>query len=188
MWVVAGVLLGLVVLFSLLGFHMGPHAHLAAGLVGIVAAAWLVLMVVEGRSNPLLWVLVSADAVVSVGVGLLAWRTVTSPGADTPAQHIVPLESAEGVAVGDLDPSGTVRVHGEDWSATSVNGAVRSGSAVQVLRVSGVHLEVWGEEVDGGVNADLAAGRNGGGLLRSPLAAPRPGVPPTDKRQVPKSW
>jgi len=185
MWVVAGVLLGLVVLFSLLGFHMGPHAHVAAGLVGIVAAAWLVLMVVEGRSNPLLWTLVSADAVVSVGVGLLAWRAFSSPIVDVPAQHVVSLESAEGVAVSDLNPSGTVRVHGEDWSATSVNGAVRSGSTVQVLRVSGVHLEVWGEESGDGVDTDLAAGGRGGGVLRSSSALPGPGGPSSDERQVP---
>jgi len=28
MWVIAGVLLGLLVLASLVGFHTGPHAHL----------------------------------------------------------------------------------------------------------------------------------------------------------------
>ena len=31
MWIVAGVLLGVVVLASLAGLHAGPHAHLAAG-------------------------------------------------------------------------------------------------------------------------------------------------------------
>ena len=34
MWVIAGVLLGLVVLASLIGFHVGPHAHVAAGVFG----------------------------------------------------------------------------------------------------------------------------------------------------------
>jgi membrane-bound serine protease (ClpP class) len=185
MWVVAGVLLGLVVLFSLLGFHMGPHAHLAAGVVGVVAAAWLVVMVVDGRSDPLLWVLVSADAVVSVGVGLLAWHSFSSSGTDAPAQHVVALESAEGVAVSDLDPNGTVRVHGEDWSATSVNGPVRAGTAVQVLRVKGVRLEVWGEEVrdDGGAGS-VAEGTDRQALRSSPAGA-GPGVPSTDERQVP---
>ena len=46
MWIIAGVLLGLVVLASLVGFHSGPHAHVAAGVVGVLAAAWLV---VHGR-------------------------------------------------------------------------------------------------------------------------------------------
>ncbi len=34
MWVVAGVLIGLVVLVSLVGFHSGPHAHVVAAAVG----------------------------------------------------------------------------------------------------------------------------------------------------------
>ena len=59
---------------------------------------------------------------------------------------MVALEGAEGVAVGDLHPSGIVRVNGEDWSARSMNGAVRAGTPVQVLRVVGVRLEVWGDE------------------------------------------
>jgi len=145
MWVVAGMLLGLVVLLSLLGFHLGPHAHLAAGVVGVLAVVWLVLMAVDGRSDPLLWTLLGTDSALSVGVGLVAWKGLSSRSTDALDQHIVPLESAEGVAVGDLDPNGTVRVHGEDWSAVAVNGTVRAGSVIQVLRVKGVRLEVWGE-------------------------------------------
>ncbi len=61
MWVIAGVLLGLVVLASLIGFHVGPHAHVAAGVLGVLAAAWLVVMAVDGRSAPVLWALLSAD-------------------------------------------------------------------------------------------------------------------------------
>ena len=52
MWVIAGVLLGLVVLTSLIGFHVGPHADLAAGVLGLLAAAWLVVMAVDGRTPP----------------------------------------------------------------------------------------------------------------------------------------
>lgn len=57
------------------------------------------------------------------------------------------LEGAEGVAVTDLTPDGIVRVRGEQWSATCVNGSVAAGSPVQVLS-SGVRLEVWGEHPD----------------------------------------
>ena len=66
----------------------------------------------------------------------MPWRGTTPPS----------LEGAEGVAVGDLTPEGIVRVRGEEWSAVSVNGDVRAGCRVQVLRALGVHLEVWGEE------------------------------------------
>ena len=58
------------------------------------------------------------------------------------------LEGAEGVAVSDLAPEGIVRVRGEQWSAVSVNGTVRSGTRVQVLRAAGVHLDVWGEDAE----------------------------------------
>jgi|SRR5271165_4557843 len=159
MWVIAGVLLGLVVLASLIGFHVGPHAHAAAGVFGLLAAAWLVVMAVNGHSAPVLWALLSADLVVSAGIGIIAWKGLTTRGIYVPGHHLVALEGAEGVAVGDLRPGGIVRVNGEDWSAEAVNGAVRAGSPVQVLRVVGVRLEVWGEEtVEATANAEFDFG------------------------------
>jgi membrane-bound ClpP family serine protease len=124
MWVVAGVLLGLVLFAALTGFHVGPHAHVAAGVLGVLAA----------------------DLVVSAGVALLAYKGLTSRESDSAARRLAALEGAQGTAVGELDPEGIVRVLGESWSAVSVNGTVRPGAPVQVLRVHGVRLEVWGEE------------------------------------------
>jgi membrane-bound ClpP family serine protease len=144
MWVVAGILLGLVVLASLVGFHTGPHSHVAAGVIGLVAAAWLVVMALVGQSAPLLWALLSADLVVSAGIGVMGWFGLTHRASGI--HHLRGLEAAEGVAMSDLDPDGIVRVRGEQWSARSVNGRVRAGGRVQVIGVSGVHLEVWAEE------------------------------------------
>jgi membrane-bound ClpP family serine protease len=48
----------------------------------------------------------------------------------------------------DLGPEGIIRVRGEEWSATSVNGSAPRGSQVQVLRATGVRLEVWSEEAE----------------------------------------
>jgi membrane-bound serine protease (ClpP class) len=158
MWVIAGVLLGLVVLASLIGFHVGPHAHVAAGIFGVLAAAWLVVMAVDGRSAPVLWALLSADLVVSAGIGTLAWKGLTTGGTYA-GRHLVLPNGAEGVAIGDLDPEGIVRVNGENWSAVAVNGAVRAGTPVQVVRVAGVRLEVWGDEsaaACGGNELDVA--------------------------------
>ncbi len=84
MWVVAGVLLGLVVLVSLIGFHVGPHAHATAGVLGLLAALWLVVMAVDGRTAPVLWALLSADLVVSAGIGTLAWKGLTLGGSTWP--------------------------------------------------------------------------------------------------------
>jgi membrane-bound ClpP family serine protease len=146
MWVVAGVLLGLVVLASLAGVHTGPHTHLAAGVLGIAAAIWLLVMAGSGRSAPILWVLLSADLIVSAGVGFMAWFGLS--GRATAGHRPIRLEGAEGVAVGDLTPEGIVRVRGEEWSAVCVNGTVRAGHPVQVLRTAGVRLQVWGEDAD----------------------------------------
>jgi len=147
MWVIAGVLLGLVVLASLIGFHVGPHAHVAAGIFGVLAAAWLVVMAVDGRSAPVLWALLSADLVVSAGIGTLAWKGLTTRGTYVAGRHLVSPDRAEGVAIGDLHPEGIVRVNGENWSAVAVNGPVRAGTPVQVVRVAGVRLEVWADQM-----------------------------------------
>lgn len=144
MWIVAGVLLGLVLAASLIGFHSGPHTHLAAGALGLLAAGWLMLMVADGRSAPLLWVLLAADVVVSAAIGVMGWMAIRHGGvarAHSPAGRI---EGAEGVAVTDLSPDGVVRIRGEEWSATSVNGSLPAGAHIQVLH-GGVRLEVWGE-------------------------------------------
>ena len=146
MWVVAGVLIGIVILSSLAGFHAGPHAHFVAGAVGVLAAAWFVVMMADGRSGPVLWALLSADLVVASGVGMTAWKGIKS--LSIAGHHLAPLESAEGVALSDLAPVGVVRVRGEDWSAASVNGTVRMGEKVQVIRADGVRLEVWGEDAE----------------------------------------
>jgi membrane-bound ClpP family serine protease len=150
MWVVAGVLIGLVLLASLVSFHSGPHAHVVAAAFGFLAAAWFILMAADGHSAPVLWALLSADLVVSVGVGIMAWSGLRHASLQdaTAVQHLSSIESAEGVAVSDLSSEGIVRVHGEEWTAVSVNGTVRAGSRVQVLRAAGVRLEVWGEDAD----------------------------------------
>ncbi len=144
MWIVAGILLGLVVLSAVVGFHSGPHSHVFAGVCGLVAAIWLVIMAVEGRSAPVLWALLSADLVVSAGLGVMGWLGLSSPPGGT--HRHMRLEGAEGVALGDLQPDGVVSVRGEHWSAHSVNGNVSAGGRVQVVSARGVRLEVWAED------------------------------------------
>lgn len=147
MWVVAGILLGAVVLGGAAGFHVGPHAHFAASVLGVVAAVWLVIMVALGYAEPLLYVLLAADVTVSAGIGLYGWRALRTPGALASVNEPPPSVSGRfGQAVSDLDPDGVVRVGGEEWSAVSLNGPVSAGAEVQVISVKGVRLEVWGEK------------------------------------------
>jgi membrane-bound ClpP family serine protease len=148
MWAVAGVLLGLVLLASIVGFHAGPHSHVFAGVLGAVTAIWLFAMALSGQSAPLLWALLSADLVLSAGVGTAAYKGIRSERAAlTSSKSTNSLAGKLGVALSDLTPDGLVRVGGETWSATSLNGNVKNGDAVQVIEFEGVRLKVWGEEV-----------------------------------------
>ncbi len=146
MWIIAGILIGLALVAVIAGFHLGPHLHVAAGVAGVVAAIWLMIMVVQGQSTATLWALLVATLIVAAGAVAIGWYGLKARG--TVAYHPERVEGAEGVAVVDLDPDGLVRVRGEQWSATSVNGIARAGTRVQVLRVTGLRLEVWAEEPD----------------------------------------
>jgi membrane-bound ClpP family serine protease len=148
MWVGVGVLLGLVVVASVLGFHVGPHGHLAAFGLGVVAAIWLLVMAATGRAEPLLWVLLGADVAISGGLGAIAWRGFKLDDDELSGPATMSLVGSEGVAVTDLEPAGVVRVRGENWSATSLNGAVAAGHRIQVIEASGVRLGVWSEDED----------------------------------------
>jgi hypothetical protein len=143
MWVVAGVLLGLVVLASLVGFHAGPHAHVVAGALGLALAAWLGWMAVDGSAEPVLFALLGADLVVSAAVGALAWSGLVGQGSS--ARPVRSLSGASGVATSDLAPEGIARIRGEEWSVTCVNGTAPVGAPLHVVGVHGVRLDVWSE-------------------------------------------
>jgi hypothetical protein len=144
MWILAGVLLGLLCLAAVVGLHSGPYARLAAWFLGAVGAEWLVFMIVVGGPGPVRWSLLGAGAVLGAGIGVMARKACSGRSADTEGRRN-PLDGAEGVALGDLTPAGIVRVGGVLWSAISLNGTVPDATPVQVLRVDGVRLEVWGE-------------------------------------------
>lgn len=148
MWIITGVLLGLVCLAAVVGFHFGPHAHVVALAMGVLVAGWFVYLMSERGPGPVLWTLLGADLVVGVGVGALAWKGMSGSGTVTASHHRSPLEGAEGIAVSGLAPAGIVNVRGEHWSAISVNGTVRASTRVHVLRATGVRLEVWGEDAE----------------------------------------
>ncbi|MGB9112980.1 MAG: NfeD family protein [Acidimicrobiales bacterium] len=145
MWFVAGALLGVVGLASILGFHLGHHAHTIAAIAGVAAAGVLAAIIGTGNTSGLVIALLSADIVVTAGVGTMAWRGLSDPRlrATASAHSVV---GKEGVALGVLDPSGVVRVRGENWSATSLNGRVQEGGRIQVIGTEGIRLTVWGED------------------------------------------
>jgi membrane-bound ClpP family serine protease len=146
MWFVADFLLAFVVIASVLGFHIGPHSHAAAGIAGAIAAIWLLTMAATGQAAPLLWVALGADVALTAGISTMAWKglqTKNLPALPLPHDRLI---GATGVAASDLDPDGIVRVRAESWSATSLNGKIAKGATVQVIEVTGIHLGVWGED------------------------------------------
>jgi membrane-bound ClpP family serine protease len=145
MWIITGVLLGLLCVTAASGFHFGPHAHGVAGALGVLAGGFLVSLVIEHGSGPGLWAILGADLLASGGLGALAWKGIADYRGDVLADHRHPLEGVEGVAVSDLTPAGIIRIRGEEWSAISVNGTAQRGTQVQVLRATGIRLEVWSE-------------------------------------------
>ena len=146
MWLVAEFLLGFVVLATLAGFHVGPHSHLAAGIGGVLAAIWLLIMAATGQAEPLLWIVLGADVAVSAGVGTMAWKGLETSKLSASTHPSTRLVGAEGIAASALEPQGIVNIRGESWSATSLNGRVEKGRRVQVIEIDGIHLGVWGEE------------------------------------------
>jgi membrane-bound ClpP family serine protease len=148
MWIITGVLLGLFCVAAVGGFHFGPHGHGVAGVLGVLAAGWLVYVLIERSSGPGLWSVLGVDLLATAGLAALAWKGLSDYRAEPVAGHRHPLEGVEGIAVSDLAPGGIIRIRGEEWSAISVNGTALRGSPVQVLRASGVRLEVWSEEAE----------------------------------------
>ncbi len=147
MWIVAGILLAVVVAGFFAGLHVGPHAHVPAAVAGVLAAVWLIAMALLGDAEPLLFVLLGADVTVTAVLGVGAVKVLRSPEALSEQNKPPPSsEGKMGTAVTALQPDGIVVVGGEQWSAVSVNGNVAAGAPVQVIRATGVRLEVWGED------------------------------------------
>lgn len=154
MWAVAGALLAAFVLLTVLGALAAPHAHVAAAIAGAAAAVLLAIVALDSAHRELAWALFTCDVIASSAIGTLAWRGLR--GAPTASNaftggltHLhgrhLPLGN-DGVVVSALSPEGVVRVHGEQWSAISLNGPVPVGAHIQVVGSQGLKLEVWNEE------------------------------------------
>lgn len=179
MWAVAGALLAAFVVLAVVGALAGPHLHAAAVVAGAAAAVALVIVALAEANSELAWALFGLDVAASAAVALSAWhglRHAVPDGAAGPAalpSGVHPISGktllgTEAVAVGELSPEGVVRVHGEQWSAVSVNGPVRSGARVQVVGLDGIRLEVWNEEAgaQGLPGQDWPTGTDGQGVSR----------------------
>jgi membrane-bound ClpP family serine protease len=137
------------------GVHTGPHGLVAAGALGILASVGFIVGVVEltpAHSRPAIaWILLAGTALVSAGAlvaGALAFPALRRR---QPASGSGRLFGANGVAVTDLTPRGTVRVRGETWTAESMCGRLPAGAPIEVMEVEGLRLRVWSDAAVGGL-------------------------------------
>jgi membrane-bound ClpP family serine protease len=147
MWIITGVLLGLVGLAAIVGFHSGPHTHVLAAAIGLAAGGCLAYMVAT-RPGAVPWSLLGADLIIATGIGILGWKGLALSPEDTGDSRLSSIEGEHGIAMSRLSPEGIVRVRGELWSAVSVNGTVPVSTPVHVVRAAGVRVEVWGDDAE----------------------------------------
>ncbi len=135
------------------GVHTGPHGLLAAGAVGVAASVAFVVtamsLVSPSSRTTIAWVLLSSTAFVSAGA--LAAGALTLPALRRRQADVGPnrLLGSTGVVVTDLNPVGTVRVHGESWSAESMCGPLPAGTPIEVMEIEGLRLRVWSDAAPG---------------------------------------
>ena len=153
MVLVAMAILVVVALVVVVGVHTGPHGMLVAGALGIAACVALVVAVMEiapATSRPAIeWVLLAATALVSAGALTAGALSLPALRHRQPSTGSNRLLGADGVAVTDLTPFGSVRVRGETWTAESLSGNLPVGAEIHVMEVDGLRLRVWSDAAVG---------------------------------------
>jgi membrane-bound serine protease (ClpP class) len=128
------------------GVHSGPHGLVLAGLLGVAASiafvAGVFALVPGGSRSTVAWALLAATAALSVGALLAGALALPALRRRQPAIGASRLWGADGVALTDLTPTGTVRVRGETWTAESMCGRLPAGAAIEVVEVEGLRLRV----------------------------------------------
>jgi len=120
-----------------------------AGLITFIIGSLMLFSPVgfPGVSTGELGLAVDPILIGTIGIGLALFFSfavrATLRARHRPAMAIVSADiGATGLAVTDLAPSGSVRVHGADWSADAVNGVIRQGEKVQITARKGLRLLV----------------------------------------------
>jgi len=141
--------LGLIIfaiMLLILETQIASHGILALG--GIVALFLGSLMLIDAEKEP--FVRISLDLIilttaVTAAFVLLAVGLVVKSRRRKPATGVEGMLGETGKAVTDLDPEGTVFVHGERWRARARDGAIPKDAKVKVVGVEKLTLAV--EEV-----------------------------------------
>ncbi|MBV8692885.1 MAG: nodulation protein NfeD [Actinobacteria bacterium] len=93
----------------------------------------------NARVSRILLVLLTIKATIWFTIVLRAAMRARKQPVKTGAHLVI---GTEAVVVTPLEPSGTVRVQGEEWTAHSAHGPIPAGAAVRVVHRDGLTLEV----------------------------------------------
>jgi membrane-bound serine protease (ClpP class) len=141
----AGVaLILLAVVLFILEVNIVSHGALTVG--GVVALFFGSIMLIDQESAlqaidislPLIILVVVLTVLFflfAIGFGLKAQRSKTMTGADG-------LVGTTGIAASDINPKGSVKLHGEIWNAESIDEKIEKGEQVVVKEVSNLWLKV----------------------------------------------
>lgn len=138
-----GLIIFAIILF-LLEIKVVSHGLLAIG--GTISLILGSLMLINTEST-LEFVELSLPVILSVVIFTLLFFLVAI-GLGIKAQMRKPTTGWEGLvgeqgeAISDLNPEGRVHVHGESWSAESVDGKIRKGTKITVTQVSNLKVKV----------------------------------------------
>lgn len=132
------------IILFLLEIKIVSHGLLAIG--GIVSLLLGSMMLIrtdqELTAVRISWtVIITAVAVTAlfflfvVGLGIKAQRA-------KPATGIEGMIGEIGQSISELNPAGTVRMHGEIWQALSLSGSIQQGQTVKVIAVKNLTLQV----------------------------------------------
>jgi membrane-bound serine protease (ClpP class) len=83
----------------------------------------------------LIVILTTAFFLLAIGLGIRAQRKKITTGQEG-------IVGETGLAISDLAPSGQIRVHGEIWTAESIEGNIEEGAAVSVTGIENLKLKV----------------------------------------------
>lgn len=144
MIVVPLILLAFIVLIIAVGLHLGPHSSVGAGIASIAFAAVTILSIATGASSisSISIIIYIAIFVIALGTTALGIKGILSkPKGAIDIIHLN-LWGKTGLATTDLNPTGTVSVQGESWSAIAMGEAIEKGSKIFVVEADQIHLKV----------------------------------------------
>jgi len=93
----------------------------------LVSISWQVILLVV--------VVTAAFFIFAIGMGIRAQKR-------KPVTGVQGIIGETGEAMTDLKPHGQVKVHGEIWNATSLDGTLHKGTPVRVEDVENLHLKI----------------------------------------------